>query len=198
MKTYDYNDIEKGTVVPTAYDTLQTADYDETHGIPAIHFTWRTLFRVEIPAEEVEAFETAWPGLAEEAYDDKSRKVCWCARTEGATHHAWLMNFRRYWWCWSPEPAGKYGYGGPCYANGDDGGIYSRSEEETIRQTLIAALAQGRVPDTLLRHVSVRPLIQRLLDDAMAHVSPHASTPIGRTNGAVGTIRVNGLWAFGM
>jgi hypothetical protein len=224
MKTFnlEISDINLDTLTftdPTSKRTYKLIDWDvkspavtyikagkEGVSLDQVHFEWTAKGYVNLPlaAEHVPALKDVV--TLPNKHEKRENSYCWCVRvdTEGdeVRSHARLMNFRRYSWSISYTKP-ECGAGGFCngivYANKLDGGIACSTTKQVIRETLVGTLASTRIPDGLIQHVAVRPLVQRLLDEALewdrkdggvyrcgAHCALHAS------NGACGDLVVNG------
>lgn len=172
-------------------------------GLDQIHFEWTKSYHVQLPLRTHTMFPIVRP---RGKYDRQDYETGWAVRIDEAGEeirsHARLMNFRRYSWSVAynhPDQGAACFGGGVCYANNLDGGIACSTTEQVIRETLVATLALMRVPRQALGHVAVRPVIQRLLDEAlewdkkdagMYHAGAHRA--LNSTNGALGAIVVNG------
>ena len=195
----------KAGVVTRADIDLPTADLvpaDEECGIPRLRFTWVSIHFLELSAQMTAELE----GLPVERRSHGD--FCWWVNLdedgEPVRNHSWSMNFRRYGWAASPSAYGKHMYGDAkrIWANSEDGGLICGTGEEVVRDTLVAHMAELRVPRTLKFHPSVRPLWTALLEDAINYEGPagrrYCDHAVGTNNGPVGRILVHGEERSGM
>ena len=191
-------DVKNGTVGFMNYSDIeenQTAHYlddDIATQIPRIRFTWLTselIYLSEAESQEVVALGYKVSKSHDiNLYHARGVKL---HLGKPIVNYAYFCNFRRYSWSETYEKAGEYGYaGGVVYANGWDGGLLCNSPEQVIRETLIASIHRSKVPDKIKFDLGVRPLWQRLLDDALHHVSHYALTPIKDPNGIIPSVKI--------
>jgi len=208
MDNFNQNSILTGDIKPCSYEEFTPyvrCDYHDGKGrpsLPAIHFQWVEKHFIPLEGEVLEYVKTMWPDAITESGDET---YCWAMEmssreTDKVTiQHRWFMNFRRYGWCSTDAPDGKYGYGGGItYANGIHAGLTCETPEQVIRDTMVHSYATLGVPENMKDHTMVKPLLDALLADAIKNRSQHAMTPIryeeesGSANGTIGAIIVNG------
>ena len=168
--------------------TLQLLEGDENN-LPRLRCGWQRRIYIPATAEEVKSM----PAEHRERFkapQSHERDQTWHAWGHGVEMH-WMVlcNFRRYGWCFCRNFEGEYGYGGSgIYANGIDGGLPCDSEEQVIRETLVRTLAEMKAagcPQQLLYGAKSRVLLDKLLQDALEHMSHHATACIQSTNGTI-------------
>lgn len=105
-----------------------------------------------------------------------------------------FMNFRRYSWCATQSSNGEQGYGGGVdYCNGIDGGPTAHDAKQVVRESFVRALAELDVPDQIKYHYEVKPVLNKLLEDALANMTGFADNAVNSTNGQLGTVKINGV-----
>lgn len=169
----------------------------EGHGIPQLCIAWVPTHYIyitkaewlELPHEEQVFFDA--PGKYD--HDPKYSATAMPIRRNGEFRHqaVTLMNFRRYSWSYASGWKADQGYGGGIvYANNIDGSITCDSEEQVIRETLVGTIHEmvGRYGfhfARIIRGTKLKPLLDRMVKDAIEHANEHAARAVGATNGAV-------------
>jgi hypothetical protein len=171
---------------------------DEETGIPRVVLTWEDNELVEFSAKEAQKLTMAQQMKLEESREKKGRFQGWAAKPEQSVT---VLNFRRYGWAAADGYNAKYGYNGPTWPNGDDGGFTANSVREVIRETLALMLSQlvhtWGVPDSLVYHHEVKALFTRLADEACENPTARqqANRAIRSRNGllGMGTVQIRVL-----
>ena len=161
-----------------------SADLDLDEDLPRLRFSWRPVYHLyNLQPEEAEAWRvegfpvTAKPdlGLSIQVSPKVKRTITFC-------------NFRRYSWSWTTEPEGETGYSfGVCYAN-DELPIHplGTTSELVVRDSLIASWERLLNHEAehdfvqLFNHRPVHVLLDHLYQDAVKHLSRHATPVSGR------------------
>jgi len=166
-----------------------------TKGLPRIIFTWVEEHYVQVTDEEEDLLISKGLLSKREHYEGTGKRgflVVKVRDKQVVTTTVTFCNFRRYSWSWAlHESRDGYGFGcGPVYANGTDGGVQASSPEQVVRDTFILALAKLPVPNEIVRSLGVRPLLERLLKDAIDNVSGHAERCAGNSVGGINAVNV--------
>lgn len=162
----------------------------EKNRLPKVTLSWveKTLVYVdsmdEVKAEHKKYFSAGFDG-------DFSAWATEVGRGGGPKwHHFTLCNFRRYAWNYAPGFNAEHGYGsGITYANNRDAGIMCESPTQLIRETFVSVLAElkTKLPMGFMDSVVLRPIMQRLLEDALGNEDAHewAGRALGSSNGSL-------------
>lgn len=171
--------------------------YTNSGGIPQLCLAW-------VPTEYITISRDEWLTLPEEErgffrapgeYDqDKgyTATVMPIAANGGfKSVSVTLMNFRRYAWSYARGWKAEQGYArGVTYANRLDGGLTCKDVEQVIRESLVKTLQSmsdrfGHVVENLIYSVEIRPILDRMVEDAIEHANEHAQRAVLSDNGSV-------------
>jgi hypothetical protein len=143
-------------------------------GLPALTFSWRPEHFVYTQSMD-EAIRLSVLGY----HVVKGGNGWHTYVMETELEHRTILNFRRYGWSWTNDPAGAEGYArGPIYANGHRWAGLATTPEEVVRVTAIQAMTElfQELPD-YFRTEAVQREFAKLVDDAVANVSPQYARP---------------------
>lgn len=155
------------------------------HDIPMLHFVWHNIhFVMTYDKAEAEKLTALGYEVKESKGSDGKLSYITYVREVDASH-LWFCNFRRYSWCWSPDPEAQDGSGfgrGPVYANGHILGKLVETPGDVVLLTALQAwehFTRDYLPGFFLT-AELQDAFADLVKDGIAHASRHAN-PLHRT-----------------
>lgn len=178
-------------------DSYYEADYiEEEESLPRIQLRWAELVIIYLNDEDLQHVLEAYPNTkATKNSAGEDGYHIWGVKAKDGkvvTHHETICNFRRYGWCCTRDPEGKYGYSGVTYANCEAIGPIPQTPQQVVRESLVAQIAKMRAPEQLRYSMFLWPLWNKLVEDALANMTEFAHRAAGQHNGTVSKVRVNG------
>lgn len=171
--------------------------------LPKLHFSWVVVHGIELTPAQFASLTVPLQKRCKKSSLAGSDQYYMYVVEQSAKgprrENRYFCNFRRY--SWSASHSEEQGYssrGDVDYVNSAPLGVKPESPEDVVRLSFVKALAQLDVPGELKYHVAVRPLLHRLLKDALENIRPETTRGcLEDTNGGICDIEVQGEpWTY--